>query len=183
MNMTDPAVQANTPAGDNTGASVASPPSPPIGASTSGAEQEIDAFAPAKADDFTLPPGLFPEGVPPPHMVEQSAQFRGWLEEARLPKSIGDFLADEVAKVGNAFSAMGEAEQVLYQRSERAHLERLWGPEETQRKIELARQLVLEIDERRPGLVDLLLDTGAGNSAMVIMNLALHAERLAARRD
>lgn len=86
-----------------------------------------------------------------------------------------------MAKVGKAFNAMSEAEQVLYQRSERAHLERLWGSEETQRK--LAHQLVMKIDDRRPGIVDLLLDTGAGNSAMVIMNLALHAERLAARRE
>ena len=47
----------------------------------------------------------------------------------------------------------------------------------------LSHQLVMEIEERRPGLVDLLLDTGAGNSALTIMLLATHAERLAARWD
>lgn len=157
--MIDP---ANAPSGDNNTA-------------------EIDAaFQPAKADDFALPREVFPEGMSEPRMVEQAAQFRGWLEEARLPAAIGNTLAGEVAAANKAFTAMNDAERTLYQRSERAHLERLWG-EETQRKIELAHQLVMEIEERRPGLVD-LLEGGAGNSAMVILNLALHAERLAARQ-
>lgn len=70
-------------------------------------------------------------------IVGQAAQFRSWLEEARLPQGIGNFLAGEVAAVSKAFAAMNEAERTLYQRSERAHLERLWGPEEAQRKIEI----------------------------------------------
>jgi hypothetical protein len=76
---------------------------------------------------------------------------------------------------------MTEIERTLYGKSQRMLLERIWK-EQTAEKISAARQLVRELDERRPGLIAFLENTGTGNNARLIAALANQAERLAARQ-
>lgn len=49
--------------------------------------------------------------------------------------------------------------------------------------MNLARQLVRELDAKSPGVLDMLTETGGAFSAAVIAHVALHAERLAATRS
>jgi hypothetical protein len=64
-----------------------------------------------------------------------------------------------------------------------SELRQLWGAEVADKRMELARRLVREIDAKRPGLIDFLEDHPAiANSPRVVMQLALHAERIYARR-
>lgn len=77
---------------------------------------------------------------------------------------------------------MTNVDRILYGRSQHIILKRLWGPQ-TSEKIGAARQLVRELDERRPGLLALLEKTWAGNNARLIAALANQADRLAARRS
>jgi hypothetical protein len=139
------------------------------------------AFAPGKPEEFKLPSLAGPgEEHSPDEMVAHAETARGWLAAAELPASIGSALAEEVAQINTMYSGLDDGGVQLHAAGERAKLDRLWG-DDAPRKIALARQLVRELETKKPGIVDLLSRTGAGNSSVVIAQLALHAERLLAR--
>ena len=140
--------------------------------------------------DFDLPPGkvgefLIPHGAvqdaSPQQEADAARYVSTWFELAQMPREIGTYLLDEMAVVAKRHQAMSEAERELYKREQTASLYKIWG-DEGPRKLALAKQLLDEIDARQPGLAELLDETGAANSATVILQLASHAERLAARR-
>ena len=90
-------------------------------------------------------------------------------------------LAKQVGEVVAKTAQMNEVDREIWARTEFAQIERVWG-DKTGEKLALARQLVLEIERKQPGLVDYLNATGAGDSAMVIMQLGNQAELLQAKR-
>jgi len=57
----------------------------------------------------------------------------------------------------------------------------MWGTN-YEANVKAAQQLVREMDTKRPGLLQLLEETGAGNSAYVVAQISLHAQRLASRQ-
>jgi hypothetical protein len=149
--------------------------------------EEIDSFfPPAKPEEYEMPPLVQGEGEYTKDAAAFDQKTRGWLASGRFPKEIGS----AVARAANEAAAlhlkpdgsprMSPAEAEIWRRGEYAKLERMWGSE-TKAKIALARQLVAEVNERSPGLIDYLEITGAGNSSMVIAQIAMQAERLAAR--
>lgn len=143
---------------------------------------EIDAaFPAARATDYEIPP-LAPGNEPlTKELMAFDRQARGWLEAARFTKGIGSFIAREVEKVGVRYQAMSESERKLFAITERQRRDQLLGPN-AEKRVALGRQLVRELDKKSPGLVALLEETGAGNSAAVIVHFTMQAERLAARR-
>src|SRR5262245_30813883 len=69
-----------------------------------GAQQadEVDSYlaeigfpVPKTADEYELP--RFDESLSPREVVEQAQLYRGMLHEARLPKGVGEFIAQEIA--------------------------------------------------------------------------------------
>jgi hypothetical protein len=147
---------------------------------TEGPAAEVDAlFPPAKASEFQIPKLGDGENVSP-RDLGLIKHGQGWLSDAKLPASIGNAVAAEAKRVSDMNSGMSDADRVSFQTRERAFLTRLWGDQAPQ-KIELANQLVAEIEAKRPGLFDFLQRTGAGNSAMIIAQFANHAERLKIR--
>lgn len=150
------------------------------------APSEIDAhlteigFAPAKPEEFRLPPMLGEDGRMTPELAAVDKAARGWLSAGRFDAAIGNALAAEANRVGERWQAMNDAQRELYQRTERAKLDRLWG-QDAEKNLKLARQLVQEIEAKAPGIVAFLVETGAGNSSFVIANLYTHATRLSAR--
>jgi hypothetical protein len=141
-----------------------------------------EGFAPAQAKDFHLPPMLKDGESFTPELQQADATMRGWLEGAMFTREIGSSLAAEVEKVARTQMNADDATREIYARGQRAALERVWGPEKTAERIALAQKLVRELDAKQPGLIRFMNDTGAGNCAFVIAQIALHAERLAGRK-
>jgi hypothetical protein len=150
----------------------------PAEKSTNSIAEEIDkAFPPAKPEqyDFQL---IGPDDEYTPKIAAFDKQVRDILSTGRFPREIGNFVADEISQTATRTHAMTDAQRAIWEQNERLTLERMWGPEKMQQRLALAQQLVQEVDKKHPGLVELLETTGAGNSSMVVMQVALHAERL-----
>jgi hypothetical protein len=142
---------------------------------------EIDAaFTPAEPHQYQLPP-LAGDDVSNAALLAYNKTAREWLHTARFDRERGSSLANEIARTAEATKRMADSDREIHRRTELSKLERLWG-DQTQSKIKLARQLVRELEEKTPGLVDLLAESGAGNNSLVIKMLAEQAELLAGRQ-
>lgn len=142
---------------------------------------EFDQMFPrAKPEEFTMPKLIGPDDRYTPEIQKFDQTARAWLSESRLPKEIGNAVARSIGETAVQFLKMNEGEREIFARTERAKLDRLWGADAA-RKIDLAKQLVHELEAKRPGVFWLLETSGAGNSSFVIAQLAVHAERLLAR--
>jgi len=165
----------------------AEPTPPEAGAPTEGENPaddlaELDAAFPAgKAGEFKLPKFLPDDQPATAKAMEFDQKARGWLVAAEFPAGIGSAVAAEVAKVDGEWSAMNETQRELYGRKQLANLRRLWG-DATGARVDLARRFVQEIEAKTPGIVEALEVTGAGNSAFVIGQIAMQAERYYAKR-
>lgn len=140
---------------------------------------EIDAmFPPAKPEEYQMP-SMGDEYGPTQHKLDTDA--RGWLAEARFPAGLGSALLSEIDRVSVAHSKMSDGERQIWAQKEVAVLQNMWGDSYGPR-VKAAQQIIKELELKRPGLVEILEVSGAGNSAFVIAQVALHAERLLARR-
>jgi hypothetical protein len=137
-------------------------------------------FAPAKPEQFVLPPLVGPNEPFDKNAQAMDRRLRTWLSTAGLTKEIGSSLVAEVARTEMAYEAMNPAQRKSWEQGQRGNLARIWGAD-TDKKISGARQLVNEIEEKAPGFKRFLDVTGGGSSASVIAQLAMHAQRLAAR--
>jgi hypothetical protein len=72
---------------------------------------------------------------------------------------------------------MSPEQSQAWSANQEAILKKMWGSEYKQ-KLAFANKLVKELDQKRPGLIKLLDQTGAGDSAAVVAQFALQAERL-----
>lgn len=140
---------------------------------------EIDAlFPPAKPSEYQMP-DMGPEYGPAQQKLDTEA--RGWLADARFPAGIGSSLLAEVDRTAKAWAKMDDTARRMYAQQEISTLRKLWG-DSYEPRVKAAQQLVRELEAKRPGLARILEESGAGNSAAVIVQVALHAERLLARR-
>lgn len=155
------------------------PPLSPNQDSRTEAQIEIDTgFPPPQSPtEYRLPPIGNPSGEFTDAQMQTANAFQGWLHKARFPAEIGSTLAEDIAKATEIFSAMNETSRELWAREQTAVLERLWGPK-TSENISLAYQLVSELEAVQPGIIACLENTGAGNSANVILAIFQQAERL-----
>lgn len=142
---------------------------------------KAEGFAPARSDEFQIPKFLEENERFSPELQAADATMRGWLADGLFTREIGSSIARTVASVGEQCANMTDAEREIYARGQVAQLETMWGVEKTAERIRLASGPVRELEAKRPGLVRFLNDSGAGNSATLIANVALHAERLNAR--
>ena len=154
-------------------------PEEPLSAEASVFDRE---FPPVKAANYEFPLYGAPGEALTPEQQTADAMFRGWLTDARFSRDLGSSLAKTIDQEATALAKMSAIERTLYGNSQRLLLDRTWGAE-TQEKISLARQLVRELEARRPGLLEFVERTGVGDSASVVTAFAAQAERLAARRD
>jgi hypothetical protein len=134
----------------------------------------------ARPEEYRLPRLMEPGAQLTPEVVAFDKQAREWLAEAGLPREIGTFVATEVAKVAEATKDATEAQCTAYRMEQEGQLRRMWGSD-FDRKVALARQLVAQVEAKRPGIVEYLEATRAGDCAAVVAQLALAAERLTAR--
>lgn len=140
---------------------------------------DIDSmFPPAKPEEYQMPNMGEIFG---PAQQKLDGDARGWLTEARFPAGIGSSLLSEVNRTATAWNKMDATARTMYAQQEVTALQKLWG-DGYAAKVNAARQLIREMEAKRPGLARILEESGAGNSAQVIAQVALHAERLLARR-
>jgi hypothetical protein len=99
----------------------------------------------------------------------------------RLPPEIGTVVIERAIVQGQAYSRMTDAERQLWQREQRFDFERLaGGPNKVAEKVALAGK-VLAMGS--PDMLANLHRSGALHDAAIVIHLANHAERLAARES
>ncbi|HKU54038.1 MAG TPA: hypothetical protein VJP60_01635 [Rhizomicrobium sp.] len=147
----------------------------------------------AKAFDATFAPPAAPEGykldfmgrLPPGTSTPTVALFNGaataWLHEIQMPAGVGTALVERAMEVGQRAQQMSPPQLELWKREQAAAFDRV--AKSPARAAELRRYAdkVLAMQTKSPEFSAGLLKSGARFDATVLMNLALHGERLAAR--
>jgi hypothetical protein len=145
---------------------------------------EIDQQFPAgKATDFQI--GMhFKNDNGEVDAVGQAAhaQTAEWLETLRLPSSIGTVSVQAIADFQPMWQAMDENARANHAEGVRSKLNAMWGPEVTAARISMANELIREAESKKPGLIDMLQRSGAVSQLDAVMHLALHGERMFARK-
>lgn len=155
-----------------------SPLSAPVAESKNFAAAEIDKlFPPAKPEEFRIPSIVGGDGRFTEEMAKDIGQYRDWLASARLTKETGNAIASEVHNVSTRLEKMNPAEREDWVRKQEGIIQKVFKGN-TERMLDLAVQLVDEIEAKNPGFKDFLERTGAGDSATVVVQLAMHAETL-----
>jgi hypothetical protein len=135
-------------------------------------------FPPAQPNEFKIPQLGDAEN---PASIQEikavSTAVRDWMSTARFPKELGNYVIKEVTRVDKDYAKMTPDEQASWSQKQQSILRKMWGSEYKQ-KLAFANKLVKELDQKRPGLIKLLDQTGAGDSAAVVAQFALQAERL-----
>ncbi len=134
-------------------------------------------FPPVDPGKYRIP---IAEGEITKDTIEFVKSAQGWLSEGRFDAGIGTFMAEEADRISDQLEKLSPQDKILWEKSQINTLHNIYKGDFT-RNIELARQLVSEIEARRPGLVKYLEDTGAGNSMMVVHQFVQQALRLDAR--
>jgi hypothetical protein len=144
--------------------------------------REIDQhFPPARPEQFDMPV-IADEGEDyGPRQFEADKLARSWLADARLPREIGSHIAQEAARTAALLKTMTPETRELWARGQREMIDRTLGAA-APRKLALAHQLIQELEGKSPGVVAFLETSGAGNAASIVVQVAEHATRLAARR-
>lgn len=140
-------------------------------------------FPPAKESDFVI--RYYTPGQEPPVMPKEMQQFdqsaRTWLSGAEFPANLGNSLITNIEKVAQATKHMSPDELITYGEAEYAKLQQVYG-DTLEDKLNAAGRMVHELDQKTPGLKNLLKSKGLGDNAMIASLLIQQAERWHARR-
>jgi hypothetical protein len=187
----DPASIAASPSGAPASPGAGDPPPGPGDATQPETEEtqapgdmaaEIDAlFPPARPVDYDMPRFAEDGAEYGTKEFEADTLARSWLADARFPRELGSFVAKESAKTAALLKTMSPELRELWARGQKETVERILGPA-APRKLALAQQLIRELEAKRPGVAHFLEASGAGNAAAIVVQVAEHATRLAARR-
>lgn len=148
----------------------------------------------AKSFDTVFAPPPAPEGyrldyinrLPPGTEISTVAQFNGaatsWLHEIQMPVSIGVATVERAMEVGQRAARMSAPELELWKREQAYAFDQIAKTPERAAQLRSFAAEVLAMATKSPEFSDGLLKSGARYDATVLMNLALHGERIAARR-
>jgi hypothetical protein len=137
---------------------------------TPAVEEAVEpALPPAQGHEYDL--GDMADGQPYTEAhKEADGAIRGWLTEAQLPKGAGNFIINEANELAPKLQAMTDAERGIFQASERVKLQAIWKGDFS-KNLKAARQLVQQIESKKPGLIDFLERSGLGDSSSMILQL------------
>lgn len=144
-----------------------------------------EQFSAGRAQDFRL--AYTDPGRPAPPMTKELQQFdqspRAWLVGAEFPANLGNSLITTIEKVAQTTKHMDENQLEQYGVDEFAKLERAYGGEDKlQEKLRAAAVMIDVLDQKQPGLKNLLRSKGIGDSALVVAQILGQSERWHARR-
>lgn len=160
---------------------LAEPSAPDANAAEPVEADPLGALQAGKPESFRLPPL---DGTPG-EVVHAAKTFQAWLSTAELPTPIGNHIAGEINRfVRNNpdYESWNDAKRQIHATTELGKVNRFFG-KDAQRNIDMARQLVAEVESKQPGVFGWLERSGAGNLSNVIIQLATHGQRLSARRS
>jgi hypothetical protein len=146
-------------------------------------QKQLDAaFPPAKPGDYIIRYGGPGEGVKEtPELKPFDSTARTWLSKAQFPREVGNSLVNAIAQVAQQTQAMTEGQLESYGYAEFAKLERAYGNTLDER-LRQAGRIVEALEQKQPGLKNLLKSKGIGDNAMIASLLIQQAERYCARR-
>jgi hypothetical protein len=101
---------------------------------------------------------------------EADTAIREWMVQAGLSKGVGTFIAQEANILVPQLMEMDDGQRQLFQQQERVKLQTIWK-DDFHRNLKAARQLVQQIESRKPGLIDFLERSGLGDSSSMILQL------------
>jgi hypothetical protein len=137
-------------------------------------EQELQ---PGKLSDYRMP--FMPDATAEQALAAQKTSAE-WSMEGRLSPEKHAFITEEIARLTPRYQSMDAGARDLFAKTERAKVDKVFG-KDSATMVSRARQLVREVEARKPGLVRLLEESGGGNSASVIVALAQQATMLGMR--
>ena len=144
--------------------------------------------------DATFAPPPAPEGykldymnrLPPNTDTNTVALFNGaatsWLHEIQMPAGIGTAFVERAMEVGQQAERMSVPELELWKREQAVAFDRVAKTPERAAQLRAYAAEVLASPTKSPEFSNGLLNSGARFDATTLMLLALHGERLAARR-
>jgi hypothetical protein len=128
------------------------------------------ALPPAQGHEFDIGP-LRDDGLPyTPEDQEADTSIRSWMVEAGLPKGTGNFVIAEAKTLAPKLMAMTDAERGIFQQQERVKLQAIWK-DDFSKNLRSAREMVKQIEAKRPGIIDFMERSGLGDSSSVIVQL------------
>lgn len=140
---------------------------------------QLDQMFPAgKPEEFILPKKL--AMMTNDEYKSYDFDMRAWLSIAGFPPSLGSYLAEQINEANEKYQAMNPVDQKLWARNQSSSLRQVFG-DEWNLRTGLSVMLSRELDKKHPGFIA-LLEKGGGYSAMVVAQLAMHAERLLDRK-
>jgi len=149
------------------------------------AEKKLDRdFGPAaKPEQFQIryyTPGQEPP-VTPKEVKDFDVTARGWMADAGLPRELGNSLVNTLSKAIQHTHTLTADQREAYKDSENAKLHKLFGdPDKLEEALEPARQMIHELDQKRPGLKEFV--RAHGDHALFVAQLVQAAKIYHARR-
>ena len=144
-------------------------------------EKELDqAFPVARPEDYTIAYGGPGENVTmTPELRQADTLARNWMSEMGFTREAGSTIANIVNKLAQRQMS---AEQVdAYRDAENLKLRSLYGDTWDQR-LGPARDMIIAVDKKFPGLRNFLLAHGVGDSAVLVNMLVQQAAIYHARK-
>jgi len=139
-------------------------------------------FPLAKESDYVIRYG---EPGQEPTMTSELKQFdtsaRAWMSGAGLPRELGNTLVNTIAKVAQTTKAMTLDQLESYGYTKFAKLEKAYGAT-LEEKLQSAAMMIHALDQKTPGLKNLLKSRGIGDPALVVAQIFGQSERWHARR-
>ncbi|QLB63469.1 hypothetical protein A9O66_14410 [Paraburkholderia caribensis] len=143
-----------------------------------------DPFAGAQLDPGFGPPERPSEyrfDIPNPDVM--TVQELGWAQDvfmtAKMPVGISQQIFSTVMQL--AQQPMDAADIDLMAHKTTAELQQVYGAN-TEAAVALGRRFVLELDKARPGVKDLLNNSGAGSHPVIVRQIIEHAARVYGKR-
>ena len=117
----------------------------------------------------------------PKELQEFDQHARTWLSGAEFPRDLGNSLVTTIERVAQTTKAMMPDQLEQYGYAEFTKLERAYGPA-LEEKLHAAAVMIHELDQKKPGLKNLLKSKGIGDNALVVAQLIAQSERYLTRR-
>jgi len=145
-------------------------------------EQDRVYGTPAKPEEYRIQWKAPGDPTPlSPEMRKFDATVRGWMADAGLSREHGNSVVSIISRLLQHTHAMTPQEIETYKDQETEKLEQLFGgPEKLAAQLEPARQMINELEKRRPGLKDFI--RAHGDHALFVAKLIQAAKIYHARK-
>jgi hypothetical protein len=140
------------------------------------------AFPPADPTAYTIRYSRPGQDTPVTEEIKQfDANARTWMSSAGLPRELGNSLVNQIDRVSQHTATMTPEQLVVYGEREFVKLQNLYGAG-LEDKLKSAALMIHELDQKKPGLKQLLRTGGIGDNALIVSQLIAQSERYHARK-